>query len=83
MPLRGRPAARGTPHGELGMPHTLRDYSFTEDAMPEAAEAMLPVLLSTLLTFSTPTHFSDAAHASGPATPGNSWRKDRPRCGSR
>jgi maleylacetate reductase len=29
---------------ELGAPHALRDYGFAEDAIPEAAEAILPVV---------------------------------------
>lgn len=53
MPLRGRPAARGTRTANSACRHTLRYDGFTEDAMPEAAEAILPALLSTLLTFDT------------------------------
>jgi maleylacetate reductase len=46
-------AAFGTPgaidgmqalRGELGAPRALRDYGFTEDAIPEAAEAILPAV---------------------------------------
>jgi hypothetical protein len=62
-------------------PHTLRDGSITQDAGSGAAEAILPAVLSTLLTFySLGGPFSDEVLDSGPP---NSRRKDPPRCRSR